>query len=189
MRVQAAELISTGDVKQDRARVTGRTVQQLTERQLRNTYDIQLPSSFTIDTSSHVMNIDSISSSTTRDIIRLNLDNNNESFTLVNKLRNAMYGEKELPGSVDTYNRKALERYVNTVLSKDVNFKKSEALKNIKADIAEKDFNIDVTARKIIQAMQDVKSKDISAGILKEIETPTLDLDPLMIKTLDHLYY
>ena len=185
MRVQAAELISTGDVKQDRARVTGRTVQQLTERQLRNTYDIQLPSSFTIDTSSHVMNIDSISSSTTRDIIRLNLDNNNESFTLVNRLRNAMYGEKELPGSVDTYNRRALRSYVDNVLSKDINFKGSEALKNIKVDIAEDDFNIDVTARKIIQAMQDMKSKDISAGILKEIETPTLDLDPLMIKTLN----
>ncbi len=185
MRVQAAELISTGDIKQDKRRISGKTLQTLTERQMRSTYDVQIPLNFSIDTSSHVMNADSWTSSDTRDIIRLNLDNNNESFTFVKKLRDAMYGEKELPGSVDTYNRRALNRFVDEVLSKDKNFKKTDALKEIREGMVDADYNVDVTARKIIQAMSDVKSKDLSAGILKEVDIPTLHIDPLMTQTLN----
>lgn len=184
MRVQAAELISTGNTTQDKRRITGRTVQELSERQLKSTYDVQIPLNFSIDTSARVMNIES-NTSGARDIIRLNLDNNNESFTFVNKIRNAMYGEKELPGSIDTYNRRSLRRFVNEVLSNDDNFAKTDALKNIRKAVSEDDFNIDVVARDILGAMSSIKEKDITAGILREVDIPTLNLDPQMIKTLN----
>ena len=130
LRVQAAELISTGDPSLDKSRISSTKIKNLTAYQAENIYDVKIPMNFSIDSSSHVRNVESFSSSDTRDIIRLDLRSEKDaSYSFVNRLRKEMYGGKDLKGDTDYYNRKALSNYILNVMGEDENFK---GTKNIK---------------------------------------------------------
>lgn len=189
LRVQAAQLISTGDARLDKSRVASTKIKEVTAYQAAHTYDVKIPLNFSIDNSSHVINIESFSSSDARDIIRLDLsDGKDASYSFVNKLRKAMYGGKELPGDIDSYNRNALSRYILDVMGKDENFKGTRAYKNIVKEITgenSKDYNVNAVTRKIFQAVEDIKRDNPYAGILKDLNVHTLDIGKEMINALN----
>ena len=189
LRVQAAELISTGNTAEDKARIANTKIKTTTAYELSNVYDVKIPLNFSIDNSSHVNTIESFSSSDARDIIRLNIaDGNDPSYSFVNRLRKEMYGNKELKGDIDYYNRQSLSKYVLEVMGKDENFRGTKAYKNIVKQISgdnAADYNVNAVARDIIEEMRNVKIGNNAAGILRDITVHTMDFGKEMTDMLN----
>jgi hypothetical protein len=120
--------------------------------------------------------------------MRIDLDNNNASFNLTSKLTKAMFGDADLPGSKDTYERRALSRFIDNVLAKDENFQMNGRIENLQKMISGEnanDFHPNEIAREILNVMEQIKEEDISAGILKDVSLKTLDLDKAMVDMLN----
>jgi hypothetical protein len=189
LRVQAAELISTGDPLLDKSRVSSTKIKELTAYQAENIYDVKIPLNFSIDSSSHVRDVESFSSSDSRNIIRLDLRSEKDaSYSFVSRLRKEMYGGKELKGDTDYYNRKALSNYILNVMGQDENFKGTKKYKNIVKEITGQnadDYNVNVVARQVIDNMRSVKVGNPYAGILKELSVHTMNIGQEMTDALN----
>ena len=189
LRVQAAELISTGDPLLDKSRISSTKIKELTAYEAENIYDVKLPLNFSIDSSSHVRNVESFSSSDARNIIRLDLRSEKDtSYSFVSRLRKEMYGGKELKGDTDYYNRKALSNYILNVMGQDENFKGTKKYKSIVKNISGKnadDYNVNVVARQVIDNMRSVKVGNPYAGILKELNVHTMNIGKEMTDALN----
>ena len=186
MRVQAAEMLSTGNAALDKSRIANTRAKEASAYQLKNIYDIQLPKNFSIE-GAHTVDVDSFSSSTSRDIIRLDLSKD-ESYNLVSQLRRHMYGDKPLKGDITDYDRNALDKYIFEVLGKDKQFNKTKSYKKIVKDVTGENkgtYNVNYVSRKILDMVSRTKEYNPSFGILKEIETHTLDFDKEMIDMLN----
>ena len=189
LRVQAAELISTGDPLLDKSRISSTRIKELTAYEAENIYDVKLPLNFSIDSSSHVRNVESFSSSDARNIIRLDLRSEKDaSYSFVNRLRKEMYGGKDLKGDTDYYNRKALSNYILNVMGQDENFKGTKKYKSLVKNITGKnadDYNVNVVAREVLDNMRSVKVGNPYAGILKELSVHTMNIGQEMTDALN----
>ena len=189
LRVQAAELISTGDTLLDKSRISSTKIKELTAYEAENIYDVKLPLNFSIDSSSHVRNVESFSSSDARNIIRLDLRSEKDtSYSFVNRLRKEMYGGKDLKGDTDYYNRKALSNYILNVMGQDENFKGTKKYKSLVKNITGKnadDYNVNVVAREVMDNMRSAKVGNPYAGILKELSVHTMNIGQEMTDALN----
>ena len=189
LRVQAAEIISEGNAAQDKSRINSTVYKKLTAYQMKNTYDVDMPSNFAInDDSNRINNIITWGTSDAKNIMRIDLDNNNASFNLTSNLTRAMFGDADLPGSKDTYERRALSRFIDNVLTKDENFQMNGRIKNLQRMISGEnanDFHPNEVAREILNVMEQIKEENVTAGILKDVSLKTLDLDKAMVDMLN----
>lgn len=148
--------------------------------EVKGLYEIRFPENFAIGTNDNILKIDTLANpSKYKNISTFNIDSgkNNISIDMVKEITNRMYGNKNLIGDPQVHQREAMKEFVNKVLSKDKNFtskKFSGQLKNLKAAVAEKDFNPDQVARDIIKTMQDIKKTDVGAGIIKETNVASI---------------
>jgi hypothetical protein len=154
--------------------------------EIKNIYDVVLPDGFTID-QPKIKEIQSgINFTSNKDILTVRLGDKSASYTLADQLVKAKFGNINTKQNPEAYKRISMYEFVKH-LSETNDFSGNasiaEAMEHMNNDT--KKFNIDAVARKVIEAMEDVKRGDPTKGIIKDISIRTLETSQEYIDALN----
>ena len=173
-RIQAVSNLEKRSGTDLARRVAGSQERQISLYDVKRFFDIKLPDSFNQE-KSHVIDITSnVFPEEYKNILRIDLNDSNASYNLVNKLRNAKYGDTKLLADTDVYNRKAFSSFMKN-MKEDYGHDKWFTSIHKKV-LASDDYNVDEAAREFIKFVQHQKKKDPFHGYIKELGARSLDM-------------
>ena len=133
-------------------------------------YDVVLPDGFAIEQPRKKKIVTGSNIDAAENILTVRWGDKSSSFNLIKQVTQAKYGDRDLTQNVEAFQRISMYQFTEH-LKQTEDFKKNkhigEALKHMREDT--ENFNLVYVADKILQGMEEVKQKDPSKGLIKDI--------------------
>ena len=184
-RITAAAGLNNSTDEEMRKNVNNSIGHLTSEYEKKRYFDFRLPDSFNKE-QNHVVDVSSMTNPAKyKNVIRVDLQDSSASYKLVNQLRAARYGDKEMFGGVDVYNRKAFTAFMQSM---NKEYGNDKWFRNLYDQVKKSnDYNVNAMAREVIDFMNAVKKRNSSNAFIKEFDYKSLSNNIAMNKKLNSI--